>query len=587
MNRITHFLFVVLAIVVLSACSQNQPQPPIPDNDAVTVNLDTKQSFVNGKLSLQVDIEGEVKTVDILKNSEVFKTLTSPFVFIWDTSKEKEGTYTIQARVTQQDIYVSKPLTLTVDRTAPSLEEVTPLAEEPSTMYEQIKVYFSEAVDASTVNSSTIVLKYQDAVVPTTITLSEDKNSLTIEPQATTITLPATLNLRLQGIKDLAGNALALTDLSFEITRPVDFEGSLNQDIHKSVLTSVLSFDQSQNPVIFFSEGHVGNTVPTQLYVITWTSDGWQRLGEQINPVSSYAIPLQMVVSTNNYPMIAYQDYATLDDFINAETPQTVIKKWNGSSWQMVDTFADDSLGMNKLELQPSGDHILRIWEGDAITIKSWSGSSWTNLKTMPIEMSPVHEFAETYLYHTAIALDNDNNPVLAWFEDDYTDGKQSYVYVKRWNGTSWELLGEAVVTGTSVWWPEIMLKIDPDNRPVLAYTEVKDGTEAREIYLKRWDNGWQTLSTGSLNVNPASEALLSGLEFDHQANPILSWTEGNKAYASVWQDSKWQLLGDSSLNRDNQHEASAVVYANGQGTYYKTLSEKISDAFQLFVQPF
>ena len=569
MNHVTRFVFVILAIVVLGACSRNQPQPSVPKEDPVKVNLKTEQTFVNGKLSLSVSIEGEVKTVDILKNGEVFKTLQAPFAFIWDTAKEKEGKYTLQARVTQEDIYVSELLSITIDRTSPSIEQVTPLATEPSKMYERIEVMFSEAVLDSTINSSNISLIYEDTIITDTVTLAADKRSLTIKPQVTAISLPATFTLKIQGIKDLASNALEPTELSFEIAKPVDFEGSLNQDITKSVLGSVLAFDQGQSPVVLFAEA--SDNAPTQLYVKRWTSEGWQRLGEQINPVLSYATPLQIVVGFDNHPVISYTEYASIDDFINAETPQVVIKHWTGTTWQHVAKVADDSLGFNQLELKVDGKHVLRVWDADALIIKMWSGTDWATLKTVPLEMSPVHEFAETYIYHTAMALDADNNPVLAWFEHDYTDGKQSYLYVKRWNGSAWDLLGsEPVHSAESVWWPEIVLSLDSNNHPILVFTEaIDDESATRQIYVKRFSSSWQDLGPSSLNVNKASEALLSGLEFDAQANPIVSWTEGNKAYASVLQDSSWHLLSGSSLNQNTQYEASSVVYANSQGTVF------------------
>ena len=585
MNHVTRFVFVILAFVILSACSQNKPQPIVPKEDPVKVNLQTEQTFVNGKLSLSVAIEGDVATVELLKNGQVFKTLKSPFTFVWDTTKEKEGQHTFQARVTQEDIYISELLTITIDRTVPSIDQVTPLATAPGKMYEQIDILFSEAVESGTVNLTNISLIYKNTVITKAVTLAEDQRSLVIEPQVTEITLPATFALKIQGIKDLAGNTLEPTELSFEMIRPVDFDGSLNQDISKSVLSSVLAFDQAQSPVVLFSEG--ADSAPTQLYAKRWTSEGWQLLGEQINPVLSHATPLQVVIAVDNNPTVAYTEYASIDDFMNTETSQVVIKHWTGTNWQQLDKFADDSFGFNQLELKADDKHLLRVWDADVIVVKVWSGTGWTTLKTVPLEMSPVHEFAETYVYHTAIALDADNNPFIAWFEHDYTEGKQSYLYVKHWNGAAWEILGsKPVISAESVWWPEIVLSVDPNNNPILVFTEATDDESAtRQIYVKRWGSDWQDLGASSLNVNKASEALLSSLEFDAASNPIVSWTEGNKAYASVLQDSSWQLLSGSSLNQNTQHEATSTVYANSQGMFFKVLNEMVSGAFQLFVQ--
>lgn len=591
MNHVTRCLFVVLATVILAACSQNQPQPtPIPDPDqdppAIKVDLKAAQTFVNGKLSLEVDLEGEASTVDILKNSEVLATLKTPFSFVWDTTKEKEGTYTLQARVTQKDIFVSQPIIITIDRTAPSIEEVTSQATAPNQMYEHIEVVFSEPVLESSVNASTVSLTYADHTLPSRLELSADRRSLKIHPEAVSLVLPAVLTLSVKEIQDMAGNLLEDTTRVFEIQRPVDFEGSLNQDANKSAAHTLLAFDLSQNPVVFFAEEHPEELAANQLYVKRWTAEGWKMLGESINPVGSYAMPMQVVVSSEDQVVVAYTEYATLNDFIEAETPNVVIKRWSGKVWQQLNKFTDDGLGFHQLKLKPDGKHLLSLRQEDNLVLREWSGSAWVTQKTIPLQMNPVNEFAETYVYHTAIALDNTQYPVIAWFEYDYSAGLTGYLYVKRWNGNTWERLGQAVHSVKDAQWPDIYLKVDAENRPVILFSEVIDDSPTRQLYVRRWDHAWQTLGQGSLNINKSSEALLTGLEFDPQANPIVSWSEANKAYARILRPSGSELVGGSSLNQNTQNEATAIVYANTQGVYFKLLSEKIAGAFQLFVHP-
>jgi hypothetical protein len=595
MNRVTRFLFVILAIVILSACSQNQPtvEPePQPKDEVVKLVLHSEQTVASGMLALAVDVEGEaVNKIELLRDDQVFATLKSPFTYTWDTSKEKEGNYSFQARVTQEKTFLSKMLEITVDRTAPSIKQAMPL---DSSHANPISVVFSEPVDAATVTSSHIFLKNGDRAVETTISLSNDGLSLNINPEVGSIGFPATLSLSLKGIKDLAGNRLKDVSYNWDLSYWVTLKGSLNQDLAKSVATSHMTFDSKNYPVVLFSEDdpEIDIIAPSQVYVKRWTGSDWQLLGSRINSEFGHASTLQIIMDPSDNPIIAYSENASVDDAVNGVESKVYIKQWTGSVWKLVMGMDAPSYGFSNVYLKPDGKHILKIWEPDLLTVKQWSGSAWTTLKTVPVELLPVSSSSNISVYDTSVVLDANNNPVVAWVEYDALMFADFKLYVQRWTGSAWEAIGnQALNVNSNAYMAEVLLNIDKNNNPVLAWTEVdsQEDSSTRQLYMKRWTgSAWESLDEGSINMNKAKHAVPSSLSFDPQGNPVLSWNElgeVSRSYAKALIDNKWQLIGGKSLNINPQRDARGVISFSGQGIPFVAVSELVNGVYQLFVQ--
>jgi hypothetical protein len=175
------FAILALLLLLLSACQNNS-------NLAITIQ--TEQTITNDKLTLNVSTsDGKNHQVELLKNGEVFKRLSAPFSYVWDTSKEAEGEYAFQARV---DRVTSDKLMLTVDRSAPAITKSLPLETHTNVkLSNPITIQFSEAVDPATLESA-IHLMSDDDALEKDFSLSADGRTLTITPTANTLSFPAT-----------------------------------------------------------------------------------------------------------------------------------------------------------------------------------------------------------------------------------------------------------------------------------------------------------------------------------------------------------------------------------------------------------
>ncbi|AKJ02416.1 Ig-like domain-containing protein [Archangium gephyra] len=132
-----------------------------------------------------------------------------------------------------------------------------------------------------------------------------------------------------------------------------------------------------------------------------------------------------------------------------------------------------------------------------------------------------------TPLKDTAMALDGQDNPVVAWSEEVTTGGRAS-IFVYRWNGNAFTPIGSAL-NGTAIgsaYKPALVL--DGSGNPIVAWQE-SDGFD-ENIYIKRWNGTtWQSVGSGALSaVNDTSSSKVA----TPARNPSLAM-HGNDIYVA------------------------------------------------------
>jgi hypothetical protein len=82
-----------------------------------------------------------------------------------------------------------------------------------------------------------------------------------------------------------------------------------------------------------------------------------------------------------------------------------------------------------------------------------------------------------------SLDLDRQGRAVVAWVEK--TEGIYK-AYVRRWEGSGWRRLG-GTLNREAAWNASYALvRVGPDNRPVVAWHEGKDGQ--RKVFVARWN---------------------------------------------------------------------------------------------------
>ncbi len=217
-------LFVALASS-LTACPSPPPINVIPPTVSIT-SPDT-DVLTKGAVSLQLAVTGEPTSVELLKDGAVLTTLSAPYSYTWDTTTETEKAYSITARASKTGMadVTSAARQITVDRTAPTVTFQVPTAGATSVpLSNDIALTFNEPILIPSITDTTVRLEVDAFPTALPLTRTATMNSvgtkLTIKATSTPAAYPAPMKVLLNGVTDLAGNAVVY-DSSFTAAAPI------------------------------------------------------------------------------------------------------------------------------------------------------------------------------------------------------------------------------------------------------------------------------------------------------------------------------------------------------------------------------
>jgi Bacterial Ig-like domain len=230
MNALRPFALIVALLFGFTSCQPPsnpgpviQPLPitePAPKTDLpLQVTLEaTGQSqpvYVRAMLEVSIQVQGTASTLELLLDDQVLTTLEvkSKLAYTWDSTGSSETSHRLIARASNAAGRTSSAeLTVIVDRTPPVVFEFTPAnGGSSSSLNLKAKVVFSEAIQASSLNALSFLLRSGNNTLETRLTLSEDEKHATLENIAPLIP-DTTYQIDLTtGITDRAGNPLTIT----------------------------------------------------------------------------------------------------------------------------------------------------------------------------------------------------------------------------------------------------------------------------------------------------------------------------------------------------------------------------------------
>lgn len=321
------------------------------------------------------------------------------------------------------------------------------------------------------------------------------------------------------------------------------------------------------------------NEVNSEIYLRYWTGTAWEELIEKqytgsatpdgVNHSDQGYYP-SMAVGPDGLPVIAWVEYEEA-----AKNYEVYLKRWTGTTWEELGGSASpggisDTPGNAysvSLAVGPNGNPMVawEEYEQDSenyeVFFKRWTGSAWQGLGGS----APPGGIMETPYGSSSpsLAIGTDGLPVIAW--EVYENPYYAEIYVMRWNGSSWQGLGDSASTGgISVTQFDHSnapsLAIDPDNRPIVAWEENEfnddDGIEyyEDEIYVRYWDGeNWEQIgksvfiggvsNTSDYSVNPS-------LSIGTDGRPMVAWEEwldsGFEIYAKHWTGTAWEGMSGS-----------------------------------------
>ncbi|NNC22188.1 hypothetical protein HJC22_41510, partial [Corallococcus exiguus] len=169
--------------------------------------------------------------------------------------------------------------------------------------------------------------------------------------------------------------------------------------------------------------------------------------------------------------------------------------------------------GTIQVDLAAAASTLTDLAGNSLVNAPAWTFSVPTWL---PLGGAISAEGGATSANEVVLKLDLEEQPIIAWSE---SDGVARNVYVARWTGTAWSILGGAlnglVAAGTDAGHPTLL--IDKSNQPIVAWHENSGDGKINNIFSRKWTgSNWETLPSLTLPYYPGYEFLGSptlGLE--------------------------------------------------------------------------
>ena len=340
------------------------------------------------------------------------------------------------------------------------------------------------------------------------------------------------------------------------------------------------------------------------LIVKKWDGNSWINLGtEEFSTFSNIYGPFSFELDPFDIPYVAYTD----------EEYKSIVKKWNGSTWETVGApILIEEVAFFRLKLDISGVPYVSYLSLDGSIIKlsvnKWNGSDWETVASAGL---PESEWDITNMF---LSLDPNGKPFIAYsYRSFYLYEDRQVVTVKKWNGNSWENVGDEkflippyilyyleidssgdpyvsymensihkpvvkkyygntweiigdkrISVGTVA--PDISLELNPSDIPFIAYIDHGSGYKGT---LKKWNgNTWENFGTEiSIESGMVDGLGCISLAFDASEAPFVAYIDGvsGKAMVKKWTGSTWETIGTAGFSIGNPYSINIVLDSNGK----------------------
>ena len=588
---VNHLIRAVLALAVpavLSSCNTPRaktlplPDPPAQERTPVTLSVVVTDPvgpvFTNGSVTLIVRVEGgtPASLQSVVDGQPVGATVDGSSVVL-DTQSLPEGEHAVTVRAALgEQVFDSDALRVTVDRTPPRVLPSSRVPQPGSNTVPvgtAVRVRFSEALKPSSLTASSVLFDRGESAARASWRLADGDRQLDVLPEGGQMVASSSQVRLTNAITDLAGNALDLTDAvwSWRVPGFVRVGAALDSRLEDGAGAPQIAVDANGVPTIVWLEHE--NTAPgvfaaSRVMAKRWNGQTWVRLGSPVNAGDPAGSP-SLVLDASGWPVVAWC----------AETDQknlVFVNRWDGASWRSVGGGAVNAVGFScqsavPVALDARGNPVIG-WISVDVPTRSvdavayrFNGSSWERMGDTVLDVDPSR-------YATEVALTADRNGTVfaSWTENG--SGLPAYLYVKKWDGSSWNLVGtDALNLSSANQAFSSRIAVDARGYPVVLWTEY----DYRQMlpHVKRW-NGSAWVYMGPVCVPENSHEVFNvrgALTLDASNNPVVAALVGRYDAASLevkrWTGSTWEMVGNEALGggfRYGGHSPAVSVDAAG-----------------------
>ncbi|MFP2909676.1 Ig-like domain-containing protein [Pyxidicoccus sp. 3LFB2] len=541
----------------------------LPPSDALVLDINGERSVDHVRDSLLVTVQATGASpdkVELIHEGQVLATLIPPFQYTWVTVDKKEGRYQLSARTEWKGAtFSSKPHTVFVDRTPPRVEQMLPVGDNVSVKESrELRITFSEPMLESSLRDDQVKI---GEYAYTKGTLSEDGRVLVVPNNYSGLGKDeATLNL--EGPTDLAGNALfqagGQTTLSWSWSRPKFWVDSASEDPNVSYTVTdgvSLALGADGNPLVAYSARRTVYDGPLiegeRLMVKRWSGSGWTLVGTTVPavppaPTLTVRNP-RMVLGTDSNPVVAFIQGGEGD----AQDSLQVVR-WDGADWKPLGArvTAPEVTKVHgaALAMDRDGRPVVAWSAADGIHVARWEADRWADVGGL--QRATLVGEGSLAAEAPALAVDADNHLVVAWTESERTAAAD--LYVRRWNGTTWESLGGKVepahTQDLTARFPTLLIT---NNQPSVVWSmrHPSYSSEKTPVFGATWSG-----TSWGIGVVPSSMALKedrgTAVALDDKGRVLYAW---NGSY-------EWTGTGFQGGIRVSWHESEHGAYSDALG---------------------
>jgi Bacterial Ig-like domain len=450
-----------------------------------------------------------------------------------------------------------------------------------------ISAAFSETMDASTLTTATF--KLSDGSGPVAGTVIYSGTTAIFAPLAVLAGNTAYTAKITRGAKDAAGNALGAdyvwsftTGVAPDTTAPA-FAG-LEQASVLNTTTAALAWSAATDdftPVlgirylIYITTSSGGYDFGSPHFITDPGMTAYEVIG--LSPGQTYYFLVRAVDDSGNADSNVVEKAVALVEWHDPTGSATPV------------SLNQNGLGLgDEPSLAFNNDQLYAAWAGKSgpsgpnqTYVGTLTGASWT--VDVSLNQDPSKSSKE------ATVAFKDATPYVAWSEHTYSaDGTitSGDVYVKQYNGTSWVLLGGSSLTISD---PGLSLiatighssAVIPDT-PHIAFVQ-KNNAGIEQLFVKRWNGVAWDLLGGSLNIDPANWAGVPVLAYVGTV-PYVVWGEGDGKdnYVKRWNGATWELVGGKLNSLESSHHS--WIAGDTQTVYVGWVEKDNSGVFQVYV---
>ncbi|MFY2556124.1 Ig-like domain-containing protein [Corallococcus terminator] len=177
-----------------------------------------------------------------------------------------------------------------------------------------------------------------------------------------------------------------------------------------------------------------------------------------------------------------------------------------------------------------------------AVFVRRWTGETW-ELLGPPLKSGS----ADAAPGLTALRLDENDQPVVAWVEP-----AEHFVFVRRWNGATWEEMGAAVPSPLNVW--GLSLRTDGSGKWFLSF--MAGNNAGSRFLIWEWEEDHWVQLGAALKVDTNASLTGGFMGFDGTGNPLAMWSERTSGGATTvhmrrWSSGNWVPLSHSFSTLD------------------------------------